>query len=152
MTEPTTPVGVEMTDRAARSFLASRDNGVLSLGVDDDGYGFPIAYSFAPDDDQLVLGFVTRPQSKKREFADQTDTATFTVYEFGDVDVWRSVVVEGPIDRIDDADDASHRVPDVFYERAGEHGDEIVNLDEFDRTWYALDIDSISGRESGRQS
>lgn len=148
MTEPSTPVGQSMSDDEARSFLASRDNGVLSLGVDDDGYGFPIAHSFEADDDVLVLGFVTSPPSRKREFADATDTATFTVYEFGDVDAWRSVVVEGSIDRVDDPDDA-HRVPDVFYQR--DDDGEIVNLDGFERTWYELQIESISGRRSGER-
>lgn len=148
MTAPSATVGQQMSERDARSFLAAKDNGVLSLGVENDGYGFPIAYSFDPADDHLVLGFVTHPPSKKRAFADGTETATFTVYDFGDVDVWRSVIVEGAISRLDD-DDGSQRVPDIFYQREREDDDEIVNLDEFDRTWYQLDIASISGRQSG---
>lgn len=147
MTTPPSAVGQAMSERDARSFLASKDNGVLSLGVDDVGYGFPIAYSFDDAADHLVLGFVTHPPSKKRRFADDTETATFTVYEFGDVDVWRSVIVEGAIERLDD--DQAHRVPDIFYQQADD--DEIVNLDEFDRTWYELEIESISGRQSGGQ-
>lgn len=146
MTTPSSPVGQEMSDQEAKSFLATKDNGVLSLGVENDGYGFPIAYSFDDPDDNLVLGFVARPPSKKQVFADETETATFTVYEFGDVDVWRSVIVEGAISRLDD--DSSHRVPDIFYQ---DDSDEIVNLDEFDRTWYELEIESISGRQSSSQ-
>lgn len=150
MTTPSSPVGQEMSERDARSFLASKDNGVLSLGVENDGYGFPIAYSFDPAADHVVLGFVARPDSKKRAFADSTDTATFTVYDFDDVDAWRSVIVEGTVSRTDDEDD-SKRVPDIFYEREDD-GDEFVNLDSFERTWYELDIDSISGRQSDSEA
>jgi len=145
MTTPSSPVGQEMSERDARAFLASKDNGVLSLGVENDGYGFPIAYSFDPADDHVVLGFVARPDSKKRAFADGTETATFTVYDFDDVDAWRSVIVEGTVSRTDD--DGSNRVPDIFYER--ENDAEVVNLDSFERTWYELAIESIPGRQSG---
>ncbi len=143
MTTPSPQTGSEMSERESRSFLTANDNGVLSLGVEDRGYGFPISYAYGEGDDSVVLGFVAEPGSKKREFAAETERATFTVYEHDDVDDWRSVIVEGPI-RLVEADDA-YSVPDLFWE-----GDdaEVVNLDAFERTWYELEIASVSGRRS----
>lgn len=146
MTAPASQTGREMSERESRSFLAANDNGVLSLGVESRGYGFPISYSYGEDTDRVVLGFVAAPESKKREFAAETEQATFTVYDHEDIDAWKSVIVEGPI-RLVNEDDAAHRVPDLFWE--GDE-DQVLNLDDFERTWYELRIESISGRHSSQ--
>lgn len=143
MTTAPPQTGGEMSERESRSFLAANDNGVLSLGVGDRGYGFPISYTYDEDADSVVLGFVAEAGSRKREFAAETDHATFTVYEHDDVDAWQSVIVEGAIERVE-ADDA-YRVPDLFWEG---DDDQVVNLDAFERTWYELEIATISGRRS----
>lgn len=138
-----------MSDRETEEFLAARDHGVLSLGVENRGYGFPISYTYDPEDDRIVLGFVNTPGGKKQEFATETDEATFTVYTHEDVDSWEGVVATGPIRPVEDVDD-SYRVPDLFFNQEGDDADDqMVNLDEFDRTWYELRIDTLSGRRSG---
>jgi nitroimidazol reductase NimA-like FMN-containing flavoprotein (pyridoxamine 5'-phosphate oxidase superfamily) len=140
-----------MSERETRSFLESNDHGVLSLGVENRGYGFPISYTYDEANARILLGFVSPPESKKREFAAEADKATFTVYTHEDVDSWKSAIVEGPIRPVD-GDDTSHRVPDIVFSREREDADGddgVVNLDKFERTWYELRIDAISGRWSG---
>jgi nitroimidazol reductase NimA-like FMN-containing flavoprotein (pyridoxamine 5'-phosphate oxidase superfamily) len=138
-----------MDDEVAAAFLDGNDHGVLSLGVDDRGYGFPISYTYDGETDRVVLGFVGAPGSKKRAFATGTDEATLTVFTHDDVDSWRSVVVEGPLRAIGEGD-GSHSVPDIVFRReSGDDGGEIANLDQFDRTWYELRIESITGMSSG---
>jgi len=133
-----------MSESEAASFLASMDSGVLSLAVDDRAYGFPIAFTYDGDTDRIVLGFVAGPESTKDELAAATETATFTVYSQSDVDSWLSVIATGRLNPLDD--DVEHHVPDLFYRQ---NEGRIVNLDQFERTWYGLEIDSLSGRHSG---
>lgn len=137
-----------MNEREARDFLASKDHGVLSLGHDDRGYGFPISFTYDEENGRIVLGFVNRPESRKLEFASEATEATFTVYSYEDVDAWESVLVGGPIRQL--SDDGSYRVPDVFFRSESDEGEgRMVDLDEFERTWYGLRIESVSGRRSG---
>lgn len=149
MATPPSQTGQEMSDREARSFLTANDTGVLSLGVENRGYGFPISYTYDGDSDRIVLGFVSPPESKKQEFATATDEATFTVYTYDDVDSWKSVIVTGPIHALGEEDD-SLDVPDLFFQRDTEDGENrLTNLDEFDRAWYELQFDTLSGRHGG---
>lgn len=152
MTSPPTPPGIEMSARAARSFLASRHTGVLALAAGNRGYGFPVSYTYDEADDRFVFGFVPSPETKKREYADATDEATFTVYTYEDVDSWTSVIATGPIRRIEE-DDVNHRVPNLFFRTGdGENPTDgrIVDLDQFERTWFDLYIETVSGRQSDR--
>lgn len=147
MSTPPSQTGATMGRDEVEAFLTSQDTGVLSLGVENRGYGFPISYTFHDDADRLVVGFVSSPASKKREFAESAQEATFTVYDYADVDAWRSVIATGPIHAID-VEDVSYSVPDLFFRP--EDGDaEMVDLDEFERAWYELEIDELAGRQSG---
>lgn len=143
--------GIEMSTHEIESCLSSTDTGVLSLGVENRGYGFPVSFAYDAESGQIVLGFVASPGSKKQEFAVATEEATFTVYSYEDVDSWRSVIATGPIRAVEDSED-SFQVPDLFFRQPSDdatHGDEMVDLDQFDRTWYALQIETLSGRQSG---
>lgn len=148
MATPSPRTGQEMSDREARDFLASKDHGVLSLGFENRGYGFPISFTYDEEGDRIVLGFVNRPDSRKRQFASEATEATFTVYSYEDVDAWESVLVSGPIRKL--PEDGSYRVPDVFFRRESDEGEgKMVDLDEFERTWYGLQVEAVSGRRSG---
>lgn len=143
--------GIELSDQEMESFLASNDTGVLSLGAENRGYGFPISFQYDPENERILLGFVIPGDSKKQKFVTETEEATFTVYSYDDVDSWTSVIATGPIRAIEDDDD-SFRVPDLFFRQAtddpAEEG-EVVDLDQFDRTWYTLHIETLSGLQSG---
>lgn len=139
-----------MSNQEIKSYLSSNDTGVLSLGMENRGYGFPISFTYDPESERIILGFVISPDSKKQTFVTETEEATFTVYSYTDVDSWTSVVVTGPIRAIDE-DDNSVRVPNLFFQQPSDDAteeDRMVDLDQFERTWYALQIEGFSGRQS----
>lgn len=149
MQDVPTQIGEGMTDEEARTLLASQEHGVLALADGSRGYGIPISYTYDEANNRIVVGFVDTPESKREEFAATTTEATFSVYTHEDVDSWQSVIVTGPINQVEAAADA-FEVPDVFYRErsdAGQSEEHMVNLDEFGRTWYEIQIDDLSGRQ-----
>lgn len=147
MTDPASRVGREMSESQRRSVLESKGHGILSMGVDDRGYGFPISYTFDRDGDRLIMGFADTGESTKREFAEETQAATLTVYEFRDVDSWQSVTATGTLHGTTEPERHDRPMSVFFLEDTEER--RIVDLEEFDRVWYELRIDDISGRHSG---
>lgn len=145
----TSAIGRAMNDRESQDVLRSNGVGVLSLGVENRGYGFPISYTYDEDDARIVFGFVVPPESDKAAFVAETDVATFTVFSYDDVDAWQSVVASGPLHPVDA--DGDFEVPNLFFRREadeGADGEQSVDLDQFERDWYALRIETLSGRQS----
>lgn len=139
-----------MSNQEMESYLSSNDTGVLSLGAENRGYGFPISFMYDTENERIVFGFVIPPESKKQKFVTETEEATFTVYSYEDVDSWKSVIATGPVRALEDMD-GSFQVPDLFFRQASNDGTEegqMIDLDQFDRTWYALQIETLSGRQS----
>lgn len=154
MTEPPASIGLEMSEGQRRSFLESKGHGVLSMGVENRGYGFPISYSYDRETDRVVLGFTNTAGSKKRDFATETQEVTLNVYEFKDVDSWKSVVVRGTLQEVEEPVNPDRPMSMFFLMEDGEGeelGEErrIIDLEEFDRTWFELEIEEVSGRHSG---
>lgn len=149
MAEFSSRLGKEMSEAEARSVLSSEDHGVLSMGIENRGYGLPMAYSYDEEADRLVLGFVSTPESKKQRFATDTEEVTLTVYTYEDVDSWESVIVTGSIEPIPEPDVSDRLIP-VFFVEENDTGDRrFVQFDDFERQWYELHIDDVSGRSSG---
>lgn len=139
-----------MSEQEIEAYLSSKDTGVMSMGVESRGYGFPISFTYDSPNERFVLGFVAPPDSKKEKFVTETEEATFTVYSYDDVDSWTSVIATGPVRAIEDHGD-SLSVPDLFFLESGDDAaeeDRLVDLDQFDRTWYELQIETLSGRQS----
>ncbi len=149
MATPSSWPGNEMDSQEVAAFLQSHDYGVLSLGADSRGYGFPISYTYDEENSRIIVGFVNKPDSKREEFATASEEATFTVVTYDDVDSWQSVILTGSIRAVDDPGE-SYQVPDLFFEQddAADSDEEIVHLDEFERTYYELRVDSVSARQS----
>ena len=130
-----------LPEEDARRKLAEGTVGVLALADSGDAYAIPIAYVL--DDDRLLFRFGDEPESAKVAYAAETTTATFTIYEYGGPgDSW-SVVVRGPIRRLDDHPEYStmnEQFPPfrVF--------DEAIEDVEYDL--YELEIEELTGRES----
>lgn len=150
MTDVPSETGVEMSEAETRSLLESKAHGVLSMGAGDRGYGLPMSFGYDEENGRLVLGFANTSDSKKRRFATKTEEATLNVYEYEDVDSWASVLVTGSLHRIDGAD-VSEPIRPLFFRRETDTPDEgrLVDFDEYERVWYELRIDEISGRHSG---
>lgn len=150
MTDLPSTAGTEMSEENVRSLLESKGHGVLSMGAGNRGYGLPMTYRYDEENERVILGFVNAPGSKKQEFTATTEEATLTVYDFEDVDAWESVVVTGTIHPVDESDFSDQFVP-LFFLEGGDEGDDrrLVDFDEYDRAWYELRIDDVSGRYSG---
>ena len=149
MQDVPTQIGEGMTDEEARNLLASQEHGVLALADGGQGYGFPISYTYDESENRIIVGFVDTPESKREGFAATTTEATFSVHTHQDVDSWQSVIVTGPINQVDAAVDA-FEVPDVFYRErsdADQSEEHMINLNEFGRTWYEIQIGDLSGRQ-----
>lgn len=154
MTDPPASIGVLMSESERRSFLESKGHGVLSLALENRGYGFPISYSYDREQDSVILGFTDTADDKKGQFAAETQEVTLNVYEFQDVDSWKSVVVSGTLREVDEPENPDRPMTMFFLMEDGdgeELGDDrrIFDLEDFDRTWFEIDIDDITGRHSG---
>ncbi|SEP20470.1 Pyridoxamine 5'-phosphate oxidase [Halogranum amylolyticum] len=93
--------GIEMSGEEAERFLRQQGFGVLSLARENEAYGIPISFGY---DDENLYFVLLRPgaQSKKEAFIRETETASFLVYDVDDKHDWRSVVVTGRVEPVDD--------------------------------------------------
>jgi nitroimidazol reductase NimA-like FMN-containing flavoprotein (pyridoxamine 5'-phosphate oxidase superfamily) len=139
-------------DERSGETLAARIEG--SRGVEHGsrrpGFGLPLSYSYDAESDRIVVGLVDAPGSKKQRFAESTEEVTLTVYDSEDVDSWRSVLITGTIHPVDPTEVDDELTPLFFrQEDDATSEDRVVGFDWFDRTWYEIRIDEISGRHSG---
>lgn len=139
--------GETLSEDELDSFLAGRGIGVLSLADDHDAYGVPISYGYDDEERRLFFAFLQPgAESRKEEFAEATDTATFTTYAVESEHEWTSAIVEGTLRRIDEDEwdalsDALERNawhPDLFTEAVPDRGIE----------GWELVIEDASGRTS----
>ncbi|MGM0397578.1 MAG: pyridoxamine 5'-phosphate oxidase family protein [Halobacteriota archaeon] len=144
--------GSEMSEEAIKSLLERKGHGVLSMGTENRGYGVPISYHYDADHHRIVVGMVKLPGSKRSTFASKTDEATMTVYEYHDVDTWESVIATGTLHQVRDADVPEDLAALFFYPEGPETDGQMVELDQFERAWYELRIEEISGRYDGERS
>lgn len=93
-----------MDDEAIRAFLTTHSVGVL--GLPDDGAPSlrPLSYVYDPDADHLYLLYVVGSASRKEVASDRADHARFLVFSTEGTFMWRSVLLTGAIDRVEDAE------------------------------------------------
>jgi hypothetical protein len=140
--------GNRMTEREVDALLERQGVGVLSLARGGDAYGVPVSFGF-DGADRLYFVFVGfGPESRKESFAETTRRASFSVSEVTGRDDWRSVVVDGPIERTSDwqsaqaAFEANAWYPSLFSEV-----DPMRSLDV-----WTLRVERKSGIQSGPQT
>jgi hypothetical protein len=93
-------VGNRMDEAEADELLHAAGVGVLSLARDGEAYGVPVSFGY-DGDDRLYFVFVGfGEESRKEAFAAETERASFTAYDVGGTEDWRSVVVAGPVERV----------------------------------------------------
>lgn len=99
-------------DQAAiDAFLADQSTGTLSLAKGDDSYAVPVAFSFDPESRDVYFRLGYAPGSRKREYIDATDHATFVVAADTDAG-WQSVVARGRLEHTSTVEDLDrHRPP-----------------------------------------
>lgn len=142
-------IGEEMDKKECDSFLTSRGHDVLSMGVENEGYGVPILFGYDEEDSRIILEFVNTPESKKKSNVTETEQVTPTVYNYEDLESWESVIVTGTIHHLDAAE-VSDRFASLFFAQADDAAGDRRWKDrgDIEREWYEIRITEVSGRRS----
>ncbi|RQG88800.1 hypothetical protein EA462_10365 [Natrarchaeobius halalkaliphilus] len=138
--------GVDMPEDEIDSFLEKTGIGTLSFGTEDGGYAVPMSFGFDRDNQRCLFQFVSDDDSTKEAHLERSNRVTLTVYEWSEVDDWRSVVLRGSLDEL--PDDELYDAADTFSDYAVPVSLSIFEkkATELDFSWYTLDVRSKSGR------
>jgi hypothetical protein len=127
-----------MTEDEVEAALRERRTGVLSLADEGRAYAVPVDHHY--DGERLLVRLGAAPDSTKMAFLEGTTEACFVTY--ADRPDAFSVLVRGPLRRLDDVDDAT--VNEWFgpFRLFGE------GVSEVDVRVYELVMESVTGRAS----
>jgi nitroimidazol reductase NimA-like FMN-containing flavoprotein (pyridoxamine 5'-phosphate oxidase superfamily) len=136
--------GVPMNESERDAFLREQGQGVLSLASDNEAYALPVSFGYDGGDLYFIL-LRFGEDSMKLDFAETTETATFSTFEFEDEHHWRSVNARGPIERV--PDDETDDVDDIMFDNAEfaslyPHGEPIT-----DHPRYRLIAEETTGQK-----
>ena len=92
-----------MTDANVRSFLSSRNVGVLALPTDDAPMLRPLSFWY-DGDNALYFVYVLGGESRKHDLSRAVDTARFLVYSAETAFNWRSALLTGTLSEVPDAE------------------------------------------------
>mgnify|MGYP006276972887 FL=1 len=92
-----------MTDANIRSFLSSRNVGVLALAADDAPMLRPLSFWY-DGDDALYFVYVLGGESRKYDLSRAVDTARFLVYSAETAFNWRSALLTGALSEVPESD------------------------------------------------
>jgi hypothetical protein len=136
-----------MSDDEVDALLERQGVGVLSLARDGDAYGVPVSFGYDGADRVYFVFVGFGPESRKEEFAEATRQASFAVYEVATADDWRSVLVEGPIERTTDWEAAHDAFEDnAWYPSLFREADPMRSLDV-----WTLRVEGKSGLRSAAE-
>ena len=82
---------------AIESFLGNQSTGTLSLAKNNESYAIPVSFTYAPDVEDFYFRLGYGMDSRKREYIEATDRATFVVAADTDAG-WKSVVARGTLE------------------------------------------------------
>jgi len=91
-----------MDDDAIRGFLGTHSVGVLGLPTDGAPSLRPMSFVYDDEADHLYLLYVVGAESRKAATSDRADHARFLVFSTEGMFMWRSVLLTGRIDRVND--------------------------------------------------
>lgn len=91
------PTAEALGDPEIEAFLEDQSMGTLSLAKDGDSYAIPVAFSYDPDSRDIYFRLGYGPGSRKREYVDTTETATFVVAADTEAG-WKSVLASGELE------------------------------------------------------
>jgi nitroimidazol reductase NimA-like FMN-containing flavoprotein (pyridoxamine 5'-phosphate oxidase superfamily) len=143
-------VPVTMDDDAIESFLTAEGHGVLAFGGESP-YAIPMSYGYDPDARAVYVHMSAFEGSEKAARLDGPTPVSLVVSRYEGPDRWRSVVVDGTLSELSEADVERRDVLERF------KGGSLASVDVFNRPlsdisfeWYVLDPASISGRQGAR--
>jgi hypothetical protein len=94
--------GFEMDGEEIETFLGEQGVGVLSLAREDEAYGVPISFGYDGDDRLYFVFLGIGERSRKAEFAEATERASFVTYDVGSKHDWTSAVASGRVREVSD--------------------------------------------------
>lgn len=95
----------QMSESEIEHVLEEHGHGVLALAKEDTSYAVPMSFAYSSEDECIYLyALQFGNTSKKIEFLDRTETATFVVYSVESRNEWRSVIVTGTASEIEEAE------------------------------------------------
>ncbi|WP_336364180.1 pyridoxamine 5'-phosphate oxidase family protein [Halalkalicoccus salilacus] len=105
-----------MEEGEIKAFLNEQGVGVLSLARGDEAYGVPISFGYDGEDRLYFVFLGIGERSRKREFAEATERASFVAYEVESKHAWTSVVAGGRVREV--ADEEWDALEDAIEENA----------------------------------
>ncbi|EMA26425.1 pyridoxamine 5'-phosphate oxidase family protein [Haloarcula argentinensis] len=142
-------LGAELEDSVIDEVLTERGVGVLSMAAEGVPYGVPLSFGYDGEDTLYFMFLGATTELRKETYAEQADVASFTTFDIGQDGAWRSVIVAGPLKRIeiDEWDSARESLADNAYQSnlLSEY-----ELQENPNVW-ALKVQERSGRAVGQQ-
>ncbi len=142
--------GTELGRSGIDDFLESRSTGTLSLAKGDESYAVPISFTFSPETRDFYFRLGYGPESRKREFIEATERATFVVADETETG-WKSVIARGTLEHrstVEDLDvvpEGEDSVSQVEREREIPYYTVFDAPDELLFTLVRLDTDEITG-------
>lgn len=142
--------GRTMEREAVEAYIAGRGHGVLSLAAENESYAIPMSFGFDEPHERIVMDLVVTDDGTKWAYIEATETATAVLYDFANPEDWRSVVVRGSLDTVDQTEDDFDRTVAWFVEQEEGVADDQRWFDDprADWQWVSLSIDEITGRRS----
>lgn len=136
--------GHRMMDSEIDTLLTEQGVGTLSMAGEERAYSIPMSFGYDAPEKLYFLFAGHSEEGNKVAYAEQTDTASFVVFDVESPSTWRSVVVEGSLSRITppEWDTAREAMADNAYQ-----GELIAGVDrqEDPRVWV-LDVAQRTGR------
>ena len=140
--------GIGMTDEEIGAFLERQGHGVLSF-AGEDPYGLPVSFGYDTLQNRCIFQLVMGKDSQKKARLDESDSVNLVVYEWQDVDDWRSVIVTGRLTPVEDVTSEITEAVEVFSKFATVTTLTVFrDVEETTSVWYELDIEEMAGRQS----
>jgi len=146
---PADPHKKEMTDEQIADFLVRQGHGVLSFGGERP-YSLPLSFGYDADTDRCIFQLVFHDESEKWNRLGTSTDVSLVAYDWRTTDDWRSVLISGPLQPIDENSPEAVAAADVFANHASAIGPSVFSkpLQELQSRWFSLDVDEVSGYRS----
>lgn len=137
--------GIEMPREEIDRLLVAEGVGLLSLADGGRAYAVPISFGYDGEDRLYFFAIRFGEGSRKAEFVERTEEASFAVYTVESSTKWRSVLASGEVGPVPEAD--HERMEEVMYDNAlaarlFPYEEPVTEIRKTE-----LRIDSLSGRK-----
>lgn len=144
--------GMDVSEAEARTYLGDAEFGVLGLTKEGEAYTVPLSFGYDTDLTTLYFLFAFEGESKKREFVETTETASFTVVESELPDAWTSVILTGTLTHLSDEESTAYAaLADTATFPALYTFEDYVDMESVEQSFYQFEVETITARRSPKQ-